>query len=488
MIDKARHYIDGAWRDGDRWQDVINPATEEPCAVTALAAPQDVEDAIAAARRAFDHGPWPRMTRFERSEALGRFRDILRRRRDDVVEAAVKESGAPVVAAARYHFDVPMEHLDFFVEGARRDPRTSLPVSFNAGPDGTTLLGASVLVREPVGVVGAISAYNQPFYINIQKVAPALAMGNTLVLKPSPLTPIAAVILAEAIDEAGIPPGVFNLVIGDAEVGVPLSSDPRIDMVTFTGSEAVGIAVAQQAAATLKRVQLELGGKSAMIVRADGDLDIAVGQAVSVAVTQAGQGCSSVTRHLVHEAVVGEFVERLKVAYESLTIGDPSSEGTRMGPVISHAHRDRVEGFISRAVADGARLVCGGGRPAGLDRGFFVEPTIFADVDNSSELAQQEVFGPVVAVIPFRTDDEAIEIANASNYGLGGAIISADAGLAFSMAEQIRTGQVLINGGNGGSAATDPFGGYKRSGLGRERGELGLDDYTQVKTIKFHSA
>jgi aldehyde dehydrogenase (NAD+) len=350
------------------------------------------------------------------------------------------------------------------------------------------MLGASVMVREPVGVVGAISAYNQPFYLNIAKVAPALAMGNTMVLKPSPLTPIASIIVAEALDEAGIPPGVFNLVIGDAEVGVPLSSDPRVDMVSFTGSEAVGIAVAQQAATTIKRVQLELGGKSAMIVRADGDLDSAVAQAVGVVTSQAGQGCSLVTRHLVHADVAEEFTERLSAAYGALVVGDPTDSGTQVGPLISAAQRERVEGFISRAVADGAELLSGGGRPAGLARGFYLEPTVFGNVDNSSELAQREVFGPVVAVIPFRTDEEAIRIANDSWYGLGGAIVSADVGRAYQMAEELRTGQVLINGGSGGSPATDPFGGYKRSGLGRERGDLGLDDYTQVKTIKFHGA
>jgi aldehyde dehydrogenase (NAD+) len=488
MMDKARHYIDGSWREGERWQDVVNPATGEPCAVTAMATSRDVEDAIAAARRAFDTGPWPRMSRFERSDLLARFRDILRGRRDEVVEAAVTETGAPVTTAGRYHFDIPMEHLDFFIEGARRDPRTPLPISFHPGAGGTTTLGASVMVREPVGVVGSISAYNQPFYINMQKVAPALAMGNTLVLKPSPQTPIASSIMAEALDEAGFPPGVFNLVIGDAEVGVPLSSDPRIDMVTFTGSDAIGIAVAQQAASTLKRVQLELGGKSAMIIRADGDLDIALAQAVGVVSTQAGQGCTSVTRHLVHADVAEEFVGRLSTAYESLVVGDPTDPGTNVGPLISAAQRDRVEGYISRAVADGSQLVTGGSRPAGLDRGFYVQPTVFAGVDNASELAQREVFGPVVAVVPFRTDDEAVTIANDSWYGLGGAIVSADVGRAYEMAEQLRTGQVLINGGNGGTPATDPFGGYKRSGLGRERGELGLDDYTQVKTIKFHGA
>lgn len=488
MIDKARLYINGQWRDGARWQDVINPGTEEVCAVTAIASPQDLEDAIAAARTAFDTGPWRRMSRFERSDLLGRFAAILRSREDEIVATAVAETGAPVSTAQRFHCQIPLEHLDFFVEGARRDPRTPLPLVFNGQTDGRTMLGASVMVREPVGVVAAISAYNQPFYLNIQKTAPALAMGNTMILKPSPMTPLAAAIVAEAIDEAGFPPGVFNLVIGDGEVGVPLSADPRIDMVTFTGSESVGVAVSIQAAPTVKRVQLELGGKSAMIVRADGDLASAVGQGIGAVMVQAGQGCTALTRHLVHTDILDAYTQRLVAAFEGLSVGDPADPATMVGPLINAAQRDKVEGFINRAVADGAVLATGGKRPAHLDRGYFVEPTILTGVNNSSELAQTEVFGPVVAVMGFGTDEEAIELANDSWYGLGGSIVSADVGRAFEMAEQIRTGQVLINGGSGTTPATDPFGGYKRSGLGRERGDIGLDDYTQVKTIKFHGA
>lgn len=486
MIDKARHYINGEWREGPSWQDVINPSTEEVCAVTSIASTSETDEAIAAARRAFDDGPWGRMTRFQRSDLLAALVDSLSRRRDQVIETAVAETGAPVSTASLYHYDIPFAQMEFFVEGARRDPRTPLPTVLTPQRNGTTMLGGSVLVREPVGVVGAISAYNQPFYLNLQKVAPALAMGNTVVLKPSPLTPLAGVIIAEAIEEAGFPPGVFNLVIGDTEVGVPLSTDPRVDMVSFTGSEAVGARVAAQAAQTIKKVQLELGGKSALIVRRDGDLDLAVAQATAVATVQAGQGCTLLTRHLVHADIAEEFVERLAATYAGLVVGDAADPATQVGPVINAPARERIEGFVERAVADGARLVAGGQRPEHLDRGYFVTPTVFADVDNRSEIAQEEVFGPVVVATSFTTDDEAIALANDSWYGLGGAIVSADVGRAFEMAERIRTGQVLINGGNGGTAATDPFGGYKRSGIGRERGELGLDDYTQTKTIKYH--
>jgi aldehyde dehydrogenase (NAD+) len=483
---KALNYIDGSWRDSDRWEDVINPATEEACGVAAIASENDVDKAIGAARRAFDEGPWRRMSRFERAETLGRFRDELYARQDQIIDAAVRETGSPVASAGEFHCRVPLEHLDYFVEAARRDPRTSLPTRLNKRPDGTTWLGASVLVREPVGVVASISAYNQPFYLNVHKVGPALAMGNTVVLKPSPMTPFAAMIVAEAIDAAGFPPGVFNLAIGDAQVGVPLSSDPRIDMVSFTGSETVGAAVATQAAPTVKRVQLELGGKSAMILRADGDVGAAVAMGIGSATAMAGQGCSLVTRHLVHEDVIEEFTQRLVGGYEGLRVGDPADPATQVGPVITSTQRERVLGFIDRAVDEGAKLATGGGRPTSLERGYFVEPTVFTNVDNSSELGQREVFGPVVAVIPFRSDEEAVSIANDSWYGLGGAIYSGDVGKAFDMAEQVRTGQVLINGGAGDSPATDPFGGYKRSGLGRERGDVGLDDYTEVKVIKVH--
>jgi aldehyde dehydrogenase (NAD+) len=487
MLDKASLYINGAWRSGAAQQEIINPATEQPIGVSAIGSGQDVEDAIAAARTAFDEGPWGKMDRFQRSAMIAQLRDALRARRDDVIEAAVQEAGAPRSTAAQYHFDIPMGHFDYFIEAARRDPRSSLPVVVTDKPDGTSMLGGSVLIREPIGVVAAISAYNQPFYINVQKIGPSLAMGNTVVLKPSPLTPLAAMIVAEAVDEVGFPPGVFNLVIGDAEVGVPLSSDPRIDMVTFTGSEAVGAAVSAQAAPTMKRVQLELGGKSALIVRADADLELAAGIALGSLTAMAGQGCSLVTRHIVHADVAEEFTERLASAAAALAVGDPSELATQVGPLISDAQRSRVEGFISRAQDDGARLVTGGGRPGDLDRGYFVQPTVFAGVDNRSELAQMEVFGPVLAVTEFHTDEEAVSLANDSQYGLGGAICSADTGRAFRMAERIRTGQVLINGGSGLTAASDPFGGYKRSGLGRERGEIGLDEYTETKVIKFHA-
>jgi len=489
VIDKAQLYIDGQWTDGaeGRRMVVVNPATEEEFATAAVGSAADCDRAIAAARRAFGSGPWPAMSRPERSEMLGRFAVELRARVDALAEAVTAETGAPSASVRAVHLLAPLGHLDHYVEQARQPDTTSLPLQVNPRPDGSSWLGGSVLVREPVGVVSAITAYNFPFHLNIAKLGPALACGNTVVLKPSPNTPLTAALMAEAAEAAGFPPGVVNVVNGGADVGALMCTDPRVDLVSFTGSEAVGAAVSAQAAPTIKRVLLELGGKSAMIVRADADLDAALAMGLGSVVTQSGQGCALTTRHLVHADIYDDYVAGLADRVRAIQVGDPTDPSTAMGPLISAVQREKVEGFIGDATAAGSRLVAGGGRPADLDKGFFVEPTVFADVDNSSRLAQEEVFGPVAAVMSFRDDDEAVALANDSNYGLGGAIFSADAGRAFEMARRIRTGQVHINGGSGASPGWDPFGGYKRSGLGRELGDAGIADYSEIKTIKYHA-
>ncbi|WP_238553883.1 aldehyde dehydrogenase family protein [Gordonia sp. KTR9] len=488
MIDKTQLYIDGTWTDGveGRRMPVINPATEEEAATAAVGTAADCDRAIAAARRAFDSGPWPTMNRIERSELLGRFADELRARLDSLAAAITLETGAPSATVRPVHLLAPLAHLDYYVEQARAPEVTTLPLQVNPRPDGTSWLGGSAQVREPVGVVSAITAYNFPFHLNVAKLGPALACGNTVVLKPSPNTPLTAALMAEAAEAAGFPPGVVNVVNGGADVGALMCTDPRVDLVSFTGSEAVGAAVAAQAAPTIKRVLLELGGKSAMIVRSDADLGAAITMGLGSVMTQSGQGCALTTRHLVHADIYDDYVSGLADRVRAIRLGDPADPSTSMGPLISAAQREKVEGFVDDARAAGSTLVTGGGRPD-FARGFFVEPTVFADVDNSTRLAQEEVFGPVAAVMSFRDDDEAIAIANDSNYGLGGAIFSADAGRAFEMARRIRTGQVHINGGSGASPGWDPFGGYKRSGLGRELGEAGIADYSEIKTIKYHA-
>jgi aldehyde dehydrogenase (NAD+) len=312
-------------------------------------------------------------------------------------------------------------------------------------------------------------------------------MGNTVVLKPSPYTPLEALVLGEAAEAAGLPPGVLNVVTGGTEVGTMLTADPRVDLVSFTGSDAVGARILAQAAPTLKRVLLELGGKSALIVRADADIEAATDAGVFATTNQAGQGCVLWTRHLVHNAVKDAYVGRLTEKLSAVVVGDTADPATTMGPLIRESQRARVSGYVEKGLAEGGTLVLGGRRPAHCERGFFYEPTLFTDVDNRSTIAQEEIFGPVSAVIGFDDDDEAVRIANDTVYGLSGHIFSRDAGTAFEMASRLRTGQVLVNGGNGTTNPWDPFGGVKRSGIGRELGEEGFLEFTEAKVIRFRA-
>jgi acyl-CoA reductase-like NAD-dependent aldehyde dehydrogenase len=344
------------------------------------------------------------------------------------------------------------------------------------------------VVREPVGVVAAITPYNVPFFLNVAKIIPAMAVGCTVVLKPSPYTPIEALLLGEIAEEVGLPAGVLNIVTGDKDVGEVLTTDPRVDMVSFTGSDIVGEAIQRQTAGTLKRVVLELGGKSALIVRADADLEAAARDGLRGFTAHSGQGCQLLTRHVVHNAIRQAYVEKVAALAGALRIGNPADPDTQMGPLIREAARRRTEDYVSIAQSEGARLVTGGRRPAHLDKGFFHEPTLFDDVQNGSRLAQEEVFGPIGAVIGFDTDEDAIAIANHSRFGLSGSIHSADAGRAFEMARAVRTGGVSINGGAGTMLSAAPFGGIRRSGYGREFGIEGMNEFTYTKTISFRAA
>jgi len=479
-------YVGGRWISVDAGEVVVNPATEQRIATAPIGGQAALDEAIAAARAAFDEGPWPRMTPQERAEILRRFHDLLAARADEIAALVVVETGATQMIARFLHVGASLEIFQTAVElAARRE--NMIPLSPRLAPDwsGKKILGVSVKVREPAGVVAAITPFNFPFFLNLVKIGPALAMGCTMVLKPSPYTPLEALLLGEVAAEAGIPPGVLNVVTGGVEVGERLTTDPRVDLVTFTGSDLVGAAVLGQAAPSLKRVLLELGGKSAMIVRADADLAAAAMIGVGQITVQAGQGCALCTRHLVHRSVFDAYLAQLAEMVRGVNVGDPADPSVMMGPLIRESQRARVERYVEQGRAAGAEVVAGGRRPQALAKGFFFEPTIFTGVANSMSIAQDEIFGPVGVVIPFESDDEAVAIANDSRYGLSGAIWSADVGAAFEMAQRLRTGGVSINGGTGGIDARAPFGGYKRSGIGREWGEEGLDEYTELKTIAF---
>ena len=478
-------YIAGRRTDGDADASLVvrNPATEEPIAEVPQSSPTDVRRAVEAARRAFDEGPWPRLKPAERAAVLLRMAEEMERRLPDLVAVNIAEAGSVRALAESLQTRVPVAHLRDMAERVMPAFAWERPMEPTVAPG----IGISqgVLRREPFGVCALISAYNFPFFLSMMKVIPALAAGCTAVLKPAPATPLESLLIGDFADAAGLPPGVLNIVTGDIEAGRELTTHPMVDLVSFTGSDTVGRTVYAQAAASLKKVVLELGGKSASIVRADGDLDGAVRSALIGITTHAGQGCSLLTRTLVHESVHDELVARLSEGLAAIRVGDPADPATTMGPLISEAQRDKVEKLIRIGEEEGARLVLGGRRPAGLDRGWYVEPTLFTGVDNAMTIARTEFFGPVGVVIPFADDEEAVRIANDSPYGLAAAVWSADPGAALGIASRIRAGGVAINGGSAGVNPRAAFGGYKQSGLGREWGEFGLEEYLQTKTVSW---
>jgi aldehyde dehydrogenase (NAD+) len=461
-------YVDGAWRPASDGGTLVvhNPATGDVVGEVAEASVADVEAAIVAARRAFDEGPWPRLSVTERQQVLRAFAEGLEAREQAFVDVVVAEAGVTVQLARTAQVKAPLGHFRDMVERVLPTYAFSRPQppTFGAG------IGQGVVLREPAGVVAAITAFNWPFFLNISKIAPALAAGCTVVLRPSPLTPFSALLLGEVADEAGLPPGVLNIVTGGLEAAALLTNHPAVDVVSFTGSDAVGRQVMAQAAVGVKRTVLELGGKSANIMLDDADL---------------GQGCACFTRVLVHESRHDELVERMVQVLQDLKVGDPTDPTTDMGPLISAQQRDRVESYIALGREEGATVAFGGGRPTGLDAGHYVEPTLFTDVKNSMRIAQEEIFGPVGVVIPFSSDDEAVALANDSDFGLSGAVWSKDPVRAYRVATRLRTGMVTLNGGGGGVNAHGPFGGYKLSGIGREFGEAGLEEYLETKTVNW---
>jgi aldehyde dehydrogenase (NAD+) len=470
MQEHLKFYINGEWVDPvtPATLDVINPTTEEPFARISMGSAADVDKAVAAAKGAFDS--FSQTTVAERIELFGAILGEYTKRYDEIAEVISTEMGAPIwlskaaqAATGQAHFATTMEILKNFEWEERK--------------------GNYLLRREPVGVCGLITPWNWPINQIVCKVAPALAAGCTMVLKPSEVAPINAIVLAEILHAAGVPKGVFNLVNGDGiNVGNAMSSHQDIHMMSFTGSTRAGIQVAKASADTVKRVAQELGGKSANIVLDDADLQKAVAGGVSQCFTNSGQSCNAPTRMLVPEAKHAEALQIAKATADGIKPGDPFGEGTVIGPVVSEVQFDKIQALIQKGIDEGAELVAGGtGRPDGLNVGYFVKPTVFGNVRNDMTIAQEEVFGPVLTILPYKTEEEAIQIANDTPYGLSGYVQSGDVEHATKVAAQIRTGNVHINGS--GPDFNAPFGGYKQSGNGREWGELGFEEFLETKAV-----
>ena len=477
-------FINGEWvkpASGDV-EEVLNPATEEVIGNCPIGSAAELEMAIAAARKAFDTGPWPGMAMAERIKYVTAFLDYFEQRAESVQALIIAEAGATVTTSQTVQFAFPMEHCRWAIEQARELKPKSVPLE--PSPHGA--VGGGQIVLDPVGVVAAITPYNTPFYLNIVKIVPALLMGNTCVLKPSPFTPFEALLCGEAAESIGLPAGVLNVVTGGPEVGTSLTSHPDVDLISFTGSDSVGAAIMAQAAPTLKRVMLELGGKSAAIVCDDANIEQAAFGNFMAFTTNTGQGCGCLTRHIVHNSVREQYIQIMQgVAQQMVKIGDTTDPATTIGPLISARQRERVETYVQLGHDSGANLVLGGRRPEHMPKGYYYEPTIFDNVDNKSRIAQEEIFGPVCCVIGFDTDDEAIALANDSDFGLTGAVSSANTVRAYEMAMRMRTGAVWLNGGSGGLISTLPFGGIKRSGFGREYGDGWLKEYAQEKVLSY---
>ena len=475
MREMLQFYIDGKWVDPatPNTLDVINPATEEVCGRISLGSAADVDLAVAAARRAFE--TYSQSTREQRIELLQAILDEYAKRHHDVAEAIMDEMGAPWGLAKGAQTGSGPQHIKAVLRALK---------TFEFEEHNRTTL----IVKEPIGVCGLITPWNWPINQIAVKVAPALAAGCTMVLKPSEIAPFDAMLFAEILDAAGVPAGVFNLVNGDGPgVGTALSQHPDIDMMSFTGSTRAGVAVAQNAAPTVKRVAQELGGKSANILLDDADFDKAVTGGARECFDNTGQSCNAPTRMLIPKERMEEAAALAATVAEATVVGDPRDDETQVGPLVSQQQWDKVQGLIQQGIDEGASLVAGGtGRPDQLDKGYYARPTVFADVSNDMTIAREEIFGPVLALIPYEDDDDAVRIANDTPYGLSGYVSSSNLDRARDIAARLRTGMVHINGAHLDSAA--PFGGYKQSGNGREWGAHGIDEFLELKSIYGYEA
>mgnify|MGYP001545611336 CR=1 FL=1 len=475
MINSLKFYIDGAWVDpvSPRPFDVINPATEEPVAQISLGASADVDRAVAAAKAAF-----PAFSRTSREERLALLEKILaayKARYAEIAQAISSEMGAPAWLATRAQAATGVAHL-------------MQVMAVLKGFAFEEVRGTTLIAKEPVGVCGFITPWNWPINQIMCKVAPALAAGCTMVLKPSEVAPLNAILLAEVMHAAGVPKGVFNLVNGDGVgVGEAISSHPDIDMVSFTGSARAGILIAKAAADTIKRVHQELGGKSANIILPDADLKKAVAGGVQSCFTNSGQSCNAPTRMFVQAAQHDDAVAIAKAAAEAVKVGDPAAKDTTIGPVVSEVQFKKIQRLIESGIAEGATLVTGGpGRPEGFNRGYYVRPTVFANVRHDMTISREEIFGPVLSILPYESEEQAIAMANDTVYGLSGYVQSGDLDHARRVAAQLRTGNVHLNGAGPDFAA--PFGGYKQSGNGREWGVFGFEEFLEIKAVMGYQA
>ena len=472
-MDLKKHYVNGAWVAplGDQTFPVLNPATEAQIGTIILGNQADVDRAVAAAHAAFES--FSQTSKAERLALLGRLMEETQNRFEDLAQAISSEMGAPISMAREAQADAAVGHLQGFID------------ALEAQGERVTLPNGDVQLLEPIGVCGLITPWNWPMNQIALKVVPALAAGCTCVLKPSEHTPISAAIYAEIVDAAGYPAGVFNLVHGDGPtVGAAMSRHPDVQMMSFTGSTRAGTSVAKDAADTVKRVTLELGGKSPNIVFADCNLEQQVTSSVLECMYNSGQSCDAPTRLLVERSCYDATLEIAKRAAEGQAVGDPSEEGDHIGPLFDKIQYDRVQAMIAIGIEEGAELLSGGlGKPEGFETGWFTKPTIFANVRNDMAIAQREIFGPVLVIIPFEDEAEAIKIANDTPYGLAAYLQTGSPERAERVAAKLRAGAVHINGG--GFNYGSPFGGYKQSGNGREGGVLGLEDYQEVKTLHF---
>lgn len=475
MSNNAKFYIDGAWVEpvSPKLFDVINPANEEVAGQVSLGSAADVEKAVKAARTAFE--TFSLTSKAERLDLLRRIISAFEKRFDDLAEIITAEMGSPLWFAKQVQTNTTLDH---FKEAAR---------VLETYDFGHMLSDTTRILREPIGVCGFITPWNWPINQIAAKFGPALAAGCTAVVKPSEVAPLSAIILTEILHEAGVPKGVFNLVNGDGPtVGEAISSHPDIDMVSFTGSTRAGILVAKSAAETVKRVHQELGGKSANIIVPGADLEKAIPAGVLRSFTNTGQSCQAPTRMLVHKDQLGEVLDIAKRTAEQVVVGDPLAEGTRLGPLVSQAQFDRVQHLIGVGIDEGATLVAGGpGRPPGLNRGYYVRPTIFANVLPGMTIAQQEIFGPVLSILSYEDEDDAVAIANGTVYGLAGYVWAGSLEKAREIGGRLRAGRIYLNGAPHGKLqdVEAPFGGYKQSGNGREAGIYGLEDFLEIKAM-----